>query len=422
MIEYRTMNPSISYHMIHRHLVWTLLCVANFAWFSTAIQTQEPLHIQVHAGDINRSQSLATFELKDVSPGVYQLKTDSGETEPLQVGPDQIARFLVRNLPSTQARRYTLDPLAPRKPDGAVTAKLNYKKAEFEKNGRRVLEYQGPAGELPRPGIGDLYIRGGYIHPVVSPSGIRVTEDFPARHTHHHGIWFPWTRTQFQGRNPDFWNMGAGKGKVEFLYFGDTASGPVWGGLKATHRFVDMTSTPHQIALNETWDIRVLALDGYEKPVSIFDLVSRQECAGKDPLILPEYHYGGLGVRGRDEWDGAANCHFLTSNGETDRIKAHATRAKWCHMGGQVNGEWTGIAILSHPDNYRFPQPMRVHPTEPFFCFAPQQAGDMSIEPGETYVSQYRFLVTDGKPDAALIEKVWQDYAYPVDIQVSKSN
>ena len=51
-------------------------------------------------------------------------------------------------------------------------------------------------------------------------------------------------------------------------------------------------------------------------------------------LELPEYHYGGLGIRGRGEWDGKENAFFLTSEGVTDRDEANGKPAKWIFMGG----------------------------------------------------------------------------------------
>jgi len=61
---------------------------------------------------------------------------------------------------------------------------------------------------------------------------------------------------------------------------------------------------------------------------------------------------------------------------------------------------------------------MRIHPAEPFFNFAPSQIGDWEIKPGEDYVSRYRFVVTDGKPNAALLERLWLDYACPPRVEV----
>ena len=44
--------------------------------------------------------------------------------------------------------------------------------------------------------------------------------------------------------------------------------------------------------------------------------------------------------------------------------------------------------------------------------------GDWSIEPGTAYISRYRIVVMDGKPDAAQLERLWQDYAEPVSVEV----
>ena len=83
------------------------------------------------------------------------------------------------------------------------------------------------------------------------------------------------------------------------------------------------------------------------------------------------------------------------------------------YIGGTVDNQLTGVAILSHPDNFRSPQPMRLHPSEPFFCFAPSQLGDWKIEPGQPYVSKYRFIVSDGPANKEVIDRMWNDYAYP---------
>ena len=182
--------------------------------------------------------------------------------------------------------------------------------------------------------------------------------------------------------------------------------------------FIDLTAPSPVVALHETWEVTAYAPIAGPRPAHVFDLVITQTCATDDPLILPEYHYGGLGFRGHGQWDGAGQARFLTSEGLTDRVQAHATRARWCHVGGQVDGQWAGVAILGHPDNFRAPQPMRIHPTEPFFCFAPSQLGAWQITPGEPYVARYRFVVMDGEPDPALLEAYWAGYAQPVVAEV----
>src|SRR4029434_1489401 len=93
-----------------------------------------------------------------------------------------------------------------------------------------------------------------------------------------HGIWFPWTKTECEGRQPDFWNMGQGKGTVEFVSVMDTWSGPVHGGFRSRHRFIDLTSGERKTVLNETWEVTAYQ-PGANAASWMFDLVSTQECA-----------------------------------------------------------------------------------------------------------------------------------------------
>jgi hypothetical protein len=294
----------------------------------------------------------------------------------------------------------------------SVSAKRVGKQIVFSTGGREILRYQAEPGEFPRTDIKEAFRRGGYLHPIYTPSGRLVTDDFPLNHIHHHGIWMPWTKTEFEGRAPDFWNMGAGKARVEFVAVDDVWMKDGQAGFQARHQFVDLQAEPPKTALHETWEVAVSASS--ESPARyVIDFTSTQTCATAAPLKLPKYHYGGLGFRGNWAWNGPGACRFLTSNGETERQKADGTRGKWCWIGGTVDGQIAGVTILCSPTNFRFPQPMRVHPGEPFFCFAPQQLGDMEIAPGAPYVSRYRFVVSDGEPTREQAEAWWTTWAQP---------
>ena len=291
-----------------------------------------------------------------------------------------------------------------------VTAKREGSQVVFRAGGKEMFRYQAEPAPLPRPDIKEVFRRGGYVYPVLTPSGKLICDDFPPQHLHHHGLWWAWTKTEFEGRHPDFWNMGDNKGLVEFVALDDVWEKDGFAGLKARHRFVDLLATPPKAALLETWEIR--AGTGGEKPLHyVLDFTSTQTCAGESPLKLPGYHYGGIGFRGHRSWDGAANCGFLTSDGISDRLRGNGSRAKWLWSGGTVDGTLAGITILCHPQNFRFPQPLRLHPTEPFVCFAPQAAGEMEIKPGTPYVSRYRMIIADGKPSAEDADDWWKQYA-----------
>ncbi len=388
--------------------------------------TAEPVgELIIDSGSQNRPVSFVHFKLPEDWDSIpHTARTADGQIIPFQVDADGTGWLRVANTAANQQRKIQIYSGLSAAPLTGISARHVGNKVEMWSGAKRVLEYQAEPGEFPRSDIKEAFRRGGYLHPIWSPGGTIVTDDFPTNHVHHHGIWFPWTKTKFEEREPDFWNMGDEKGRVEFVNLDRFFSGPVFGGLNTQHRFVDLLADGGKTALNETWNVRVYAVP-HDLKVSMFDLESTQTCATDSPLILPEYRYGGLGFRGRGDWDGKDNAHYLTSNGETDRIKGHATRADWCYIGGNTDGKRTGIVVMCHPDNFRAPQPMRIHPTEPFFCYAPQQLGEMAIEPEKPYVSKYRFLVLDGEPSVDQINEYWMDYSSPVKVTVvnrAKSN
>jgi len=267
-----------------------------------------------------------------------------------------------------------------------------------------IATYHPHPTPFPRPDIDPAHTRGGYLHPLLTPGGVTVTDDYPPAHIHHHGVWWAWTKTSFQGRAPDFWNLGQKKGRVDTAAVSTIWDGAHCAGLVATHSYYDLATSPPTRVLDETWEIIAWNVPGEPAPYHLLDLTVTHSVIGGEPLLLPSYHYGGLGVRGHAQWDGKELQPFLTATGIADRIEGNATKARWCHLGGKVDGQHAGLAILDSPANFRHPQPMRLHPSEPFFCYAPQQDGDMEIAPGKPYSSRYRFVIYDGEPDPKLLD------------------
>lgn len=233
---------------------------------------------------------------------------------------------------------------------------------QVSSGGKPIVGYQMQPGDVPA-GVPEHFRHGAHLHPIYSPSGKLVTGNHPPDHRWHRGIWFAWTHTEFESRAPDFWNMGKEKdgkltGEVRFERLCNHWQGPVEAGFQSEHRLIDHTSGTKKDALHETWNVDIYRPLRGANPAFAFDLVSTQQCAGDSPVKLPKYHYGGLGVRGNALWDPADKVTMLTSNGD-DRLKGDGTKAKWVYLGGEVDGTPTGLTVLIHPDNFRFPQPFR---------------------------------------------------------------
>ena len=338
---------------------------------------------------------------------------------PLQTDADGTARFLVATQKAGESLAFTLVAGSGGTGTGVVVAPERGD-LRVSVGGKPVLFYRLDRNALPRPDIKPEIVRAGYIHPVFSPAGELVTDDYPSNHPHHHGIWAPWTKTSFQGRAPDFWNMQNKTGAEELVALDRTWSGPVHGGFAARLKMVDLSAPAPVTALHADWQLTAYDVAGAARPVRMFDLVVTQTCATSDPVILPKYHYGGFGLRGAGAWNGPGEAaHFLTSEGVTDRITGNDTRARWCYLGGATEkGALAGMAALGHPENFRAPQPVRLHPNMPYFSFVPQQLGDFQIEPGRPYVVRFRFIVADGAPDRALFDAYWNGYAKPAAVKL----
>ncbi len=298
-----------------------------------------------------------------------------------------------------------------------ITAEKLGSVLHFAINGKTICDYQMEPSEVPE-GVNPIFKHGAHLHPVYSPGGKLVTGNHQSDHPWQRGIWLAWTKTEFGDSHPDFWNMGKTDVKngsslpaeVRFVKLDKSWGGADAAGFTSQHVFLDHSHTPDEKVLNETWEVQVSqkTLDGVL--ANMIDLTSTQTCAGEKPLKLPKYHYGGLGVRGNPLWNPVDAVTMLTSEGH-DRKSGDNTKAEWVHLGGEVDGTPTGIAVLIHPSNFRFPQPLRLNPKNPQLCVAPSQDGDWSIEPGNPYISKYRLLVFDGKPDAKWIEAQWSAYA-----------
>ena len=254
----------------------------------------------------------------------------------------------------------------------------------------------------------DYYKRSGFIHPLYSPDGEVLTDDFPVGHVHQHGMFFAWTKVTFMGDEHDFWNQQGGTGTVKHVGLLGMQSGIDSGMFKVR---LQQVSLKHGPALEYIWTVRVLnRADPFEIEMEI-----EERCATGEPVTLEEYHYGGFAYRGKAEWNEEdpefkdSNIKVLTREGK-NRIDGNHTRPGWVATWGPSGDGTAGVAILDHPDNFRYPQPVRIHPKMPYFVFTPPVTGKYVLEPGKTYNSRYKIVLYDGEPDTENIELLFKEF------------
>lgn len=277
-----------------------------------------------------------------------------------------------------------------------------------------VLTYNKVSPPAP-DGIEAVYERSGCLHPVGSPQGNVVTAMFPFDHAHQHGIFSAWVNTTYDGEPVDFWNLAGGTGRVLHERVVSTFETGDGAGFEVDllHR---VTSSPPIDVLRERWKVMVHPTDG---SFHCFDLETIQTAITDKPLAINKYHYGGMALRGPTRWLSGKITESETSAGLTrergqflnnlgsEREAANHQRSKWVAMSGLVDSKPVCIAVLSHPDNFRAPQPARIHPTKPYFCFSPCVIDAFTIDAEHPLRSRYRYLVTDADPDPKWIDEQW---------------
>jgi hypothetical protein len=255
------------------------------------------------------------------------------------------------------------------------------------------------------------YRRSGFIHPLYSPNGAILSDDFPAGHAHQHGLFASWTNTTFKNEFVDFWNQHLQKGTVEHIKVLGKEEGPVCARVDLLLRY---KSLQFGEVLQERWTITVYPFSDY----FLFDLKSEQTNTSSDTLYLNKYHYGGMAFRGSRSWNPDDKTNFqdnwnvLTNEGIRDSAANH-THAKWVDVSGKIGKLTAGVTIFDHPSNFRYPQAIRVHPKIPYWAYAPVVDGPFTIDPGKKYYAQFRYYVHNGTPDIRMVERLEKDYSVP---------
>ncbi len=431
----------MKFRNIHALTILTILLLSPFVQAEDTIVT-----IEVQAGDHLRQHTPVFLQLPsevaDDRRLVMQRVEDGKRVGIQKIAGDRpmITWMIEKPLTVGLSRTYRLlavDRVIDRVPT-MVTVKQDDRRLVVSVLGEPVLAYNHAVIESPQ-GIDPVYRRSGYIHPIYNPGGQSVTGDFPPDHAHQHALFLAWVNTTFGDHSPDFWNQAGKTARIQHnKIVGKPISGSVFGGFQVQLQHTDITDPkfPTPVLL-ENWSVRVYRV----KEFFLFDLESRQRCAGKVPLTINQHYYGSLALRGSHQWFDEQNAaalkqltgsnptaeqlaaapllrDYLTSEGKTWH-DGNQTPARWVDMHGEIDGEPSGITVMGHPGNFNAPQKVRLHPTKPYFCFAPMADKGFQIIPGENYISRFRFFVHNGVASATISERLWNDYVHPPTVLVT---
>ncbi len=270
-----------------------------------------------------------------------------------------------------------------------------------------VLEYRIQS-EIPTD-LPEYYERTGFLHPIYSPSGQIVSDGFPVGYAHQNGFFSAWTNTTFRDSFVDFWNTHKELATIMDDEVEETTDTD--GYLGFTSHIIHLVNAYgwKEPVLEENLTVRVHD----RNDVFVWDVRSEQTNVTEDTLFLNKHLYGGLGIRGSKHWNPKDTTNFLgpaeflTSDGLTGDSANH-THPEWTAISGDLPAGKAGMVVIPHPENFRWPVGVRVHPELPYFSVSPVIKEGFFIAPGDTYLARYRVVVFDGEvPERVLVENDW---------------
>lgn len=243
---------------------------------------------------------------------------------------------------------------------------------ELQEGGRTVFVYRHGAGR-------DCC----YLHPVNSPNGVTVTDDGPADHKHHRGIFWGWPQVERNGQKGDSWLGKSAEHRferiVEKKIFQDEAVLRVehtWllEGKAVVKEMVTIQAYPmHRMNVS-------LQLEALDAPVRI---------AG-----APEQNkgYGGFSARFAPR-----KTTVLRSNtGLVEKDENHVAHS-WAELEGSYAGGRAVLRIQALPGNPGYPNEWCLRHYGFVGANFPGVAG-YTLQPGKTVTLRYSVTVSDIKP------------------------
>lgn len=260
-----------------------------------------------------------------------------------------------------------------------------------------VLTYR--FGDQLKEGIDPEQTRSCYIHPLYSPDGKVLTEDFPQDHLHHHGISWTWPIVKTRGQDTQTWHPANLR-----QYFVRWLKREAKGGGVALSAEIAWKLDGREIVAIEivTLHIHPAVENGRE-----IDLEIRIEAVG-GPLTLqgtPDQNkgYGGFSLRGAPMFKGAA---MTTDQGPLEKDSTNVP-FRWA----DISTKELGVAIFVSPEHIGFPTTWLIRNSYAGFLNASWPGlKPATIHPGKPITLRYRLYIHHGDVTAGHVSRAYESY------------
>jgi hypothetical protein len=289
-----------------------------------------------------------------------------------------------------------------------VTVERSEKGAVVRVDGKPFAEYLTQSGHQPA------------VWPIIGPTGKAMTRSYPVGpllagetndHPHHPSLWF--AHGNVNGH--DFWTnheQTHQNTEIRHREFAATESGET-GKIVTRNDWLN-----DGVKLLEDERTLVFGEDQFGRYIDVLITLS----ASEGDVTFGETKEGTFGVRANGPLtvDSKQGAHLVNSRGQEDGA-AWGMFADWIDDYGPMDGETLGIAMFSHPSNYRHPTRWHVRTygllaANPFgegdFPKDPSQPkqGPKTLAKGEKLPLRYRVLLHSGDPKEANVQMAYEKF------------
>lgn len=254
------------------------------------------------------------------------------------------------------------------------------------------------------------------IWPIVGPTGKEMMRQFPMRdagegekadHPHHRSFWF----THGDVNGISFWHEGNNTGTIKNREISDVSSGKT-----ASFTTVNDWISPDGQKICEEHSTYTFGGDADSRWI---DAVCTIRATEDKDVVFGDTKEGSFGVRvaGTMKVDSKPGGTIVNSEGQTDK-DAWGKAASWVDYHGPIEGETLGIAILNHPDSFRYPTYWHVRTyglfaANPFGLsdFKVGKKGTHTLKQGDTMTLRHRVIFHKGDEKDAAVAKAFEAYA-----------
>lgn len=193
-----------------------------------------------------------------------------------------------------------------------------------------------------------------YVSHWFTPNGVQILRDSPHDHVHHHALMYA---IGIDGM--DFWVEVPPDehGRQVSSEYTTSSTADSKGRAEAViKQHVNWLAPDEKVLAEETRTIRTQIGAIADASVLTWQLALRP-AAGREAMELWGRHYFGLGMRFVESMDGG-NSRFFTAGdakGTPVRGTEKLTRADWCAVHGEVQGNPVTVAMFDAGDNPRHP-------------------------------------------------------------------